>query len=93
MNSISYEKYVELRCEDKTGNLAKLSKLKKENPEESSVYSAAFDMAFDRLVKSHNRGICNSGKLEINKKTILACTEGIKYPSLTFEESKKRINK
>lgn len=70
---MSYEKFVELNCTDKQGNLLKLSKFKKENPELFKEHKSRFDAAYDSLINQNNRGIAkrDNGNL-ITKKTILA---------------------
>ena len=70
---MSYEKFVELRCTDNSGNLLKLSKFKRENPSQFESHNNRFNAAYESLLNQNNRGIAqrDNGSL-ITKKTILA---------------------
>ena len=87
---MTYREFVKLKCSDKNGNLLKLSKLKRENPNEFNAYSADFQMAFDQLISMNNRGIAkyDGGKL-ITEKTILENSNN-KYPDMTYEELRRK---
>ena len=70
---MSYEKFVELRCTDKSGNLLKLSKFKRENPSQFESHNNRFNAAYESLLNQSNRGMAVRDKGElVTKKTILA---------------------
>lgn len=71
--NMSYETFVDLRCNDKSGNLFKLSKMKKESPELFDSYNSRYNKACDNILRQANNGTAKRDRSGLfNKTAILA---------------------
>lgn len=85
---MTYKQFVRLRCEEKQGSLIKLSKLKRENPEEYKYFNENYAMACEQIIKaSNNHSIKRDNGQMITEKTILEHSS-VRYPDKTYEEQK-----